>query len=157
MDDFPGAGLLDTPAELDEEIQRLGHEAGALALSDPAAALALQQRAYALLPEPRTAYFDALWLLRDIGTSLFRLGRYADGRATLLTAIREVAGALRMANLRMRLGQCLYELGEPGADDWLATAYLLGGAGVYWHEDPKYLAHVKRLLDPTPGGWPEGR
>jgi hypothetical protein len=156
MDDFPGAGLLSTPDELDDEIQRLAHEAGALAATDRRAALALQQRAYALLPEPRTAYYDAIWLLRDIGESQFRLGLYAEGKATLMTAIKEVAGALELADIRMHLGQCMYELGEPGADDWLATAFILEGLDVYRHEDPKYVVHVKRLLDPPPGGWPKG-
>jgi hypothetical protein len=155
LDDFPGAGLLDTPAELDDEIQRLAHEAGALESSDREGALTLQLQAYALLPEPRTAYYDAIWLLRDIGESQFHLGRYADGKATLLNAVKEVAGALELADVRMCLGQCLFELGEPDADNWLVTAYLLEGQEVYRREDPKYLAHVRRLLDSRPGGWPK--
>jgi hypothetical protein len=156
LDDFPGAELLETPEELDDEIQRLAHEAGALATSDRAGALALQLQAYALLPEPRTAYYDAIWLLRDIGQSQFRLGRYAEGKATLLKAVKEVAGARELADIRMHLGQCLFELGEPEADDWLVTAYLLEREDVYRNEDPKYLAHVKRLLASRPGGWPQG-
>jgi hypothetical protein len=154
MDEFPGAGLLETPEELDDEIQRLAHEAGALISSDRAGALTLQLQAYALLPEPRTAWYDAIWLLRDIGESQFRLGRYADGKATLLKAIQEVTGARESADIRMYLGLCLFELGEPEADNWLVAAYLLEGQEVYRHEDPKYLAHVQRLLDSRSGEWP---
>lgn len=150
MDDFPGAGLLNAPEELEEEIQRLAHEGGALTLSDPARALALFQQAYALLPEPRTSYYDSIWLLRDIGGLQVRLGLYADGKATLTTAVNEVAGATRLAEVHLYLGVCLFELGEPGAEDWLVSAYLLEGLAVFRHEDPKYLAHVRGLLDRPP-------
>jgi tetratricopeptide (TPR) repeat protein len=120
-------------------------------LSEPTRALALFQQAYALLPEPRTSYYDSIWLLRDIGHMQFRLGRYAEGKATLMTAVQEVSGALRLAEVHMHLGQCLFELGEPGAEDWLASAYLLEGPEVFRHEDPKYLAHVRELLDRPAG------
>jgi tetratricopeptide (TPR) repeat protein len=149
-DEFPGAGLLATPEELDDEIQRLVHQAGVLASSDLVAALELQKRAYELLPEPRTAYYDSIWLLRDIGVAQFRLGRYAEGKATLTKAVTEVAGAAELADLCLCLGQCLFELGEPEADDWLVTAYQLGGQEVFRGEDPKYLAHVRRLLEARP-------
>jgi hypothetical protein len=147
MDDFPGAGLLNAPEELEDEIQRLAHEGGALMSSDPAGALALFQQAYALLPEPRTSYYDSIWLLRDIGGLQVRLGRYADGKATLMTAVKEVSGAMQLPDIHLYLGQCLFELGEPGAEDWLVSAYLLEGPEVFRHEDPKYLALVRELLD----------
>jgi len=146
MDDFPGAELLATPDELDDEIQRLAHEGGALMRSDPPRALALFQQAYALLPEPRTSYYDSIWLLRDIGYQQFRMGRYADGKATLMTAVKEVSGAIQLADVHLHLGQCLFELGEAAADDWLVSAYLMEGPEVFRRQDEKYLAHVRGML-----------
>jgi hypothetical protein len=147
VDDFPGAGLLEVPDEIDDEIQRLAHEAGALASTDRAGALALLQQAYALLPEPRTAYHDAIWLLPDVGREQFRLGRFAEAKATLLLATQEVDGAADLPDVRMFLGQCLFELGEqPAADDWLVSAYELGQAEAFRREDPKYLARVTQVL-----------
>lgn len=144
------------PEALDEEIQRLAEEGGALMTSNPAQALTYFQAAWNLLPEPRSECEDAVWLLRDIGHMQFRLGQYAEGKQTLMMAIKEIPGALEEAKIRMRLGQCMLELGHQGADDWLATAYLLEGLAGFQHEDPKYVAHVKGLLAPPEGGWPEG-
>lgn len=59
--------------------------------------------------------------------------------------------------LRLRLGQCMYELGEmTEAANWLAGAYLSEGTKLFAHDDPKYLDFIKSQLKPPPGGWPEG-
>ncbi len=59
--------------------------------------------------------------------------------------------------LRLRLGQCMYELGEHReAADWLTMAFLSEGKKLFEQDDPKYLAFTKAQLKPPPGGWPEG-
>jgi hypothetical protein len=59
--------------------------------------------------------------------------------------------------LRLRLGQCMYELGETDeAANWLAGAYLLEGKELFSQDDPKYLEFIKSRLEPPPNGWPEG-
>lgn len=66
-------------------------------------------------------------------------------------------GATGNPYLRLRLGQCLFELGEMReAANWLSGAYLLEGKKIFAEDDPKYLEFVKDKLQPPPGGWPEG-
>jgi hypothetical protein len=55
--------------------------------------------------------------------------------------------------LHLRLGQCLYELGDlDRAADELTRAYLGGGADLFDGAD-QYLAFLKTRLEPPPGGW----
>jgi hypothetical protein len=57
----------------------------------------------------------------------------------------------------LRLGQCMYELGEHReAANWLTMAFLSEGKKLFEGDDPKYLAFTKAQLEPPPGGWPEG-
>src|SRR5262245_16403426 len=139
--------MADLPGAIGDEVERLADEAGDLEhRGDPAAVLARYEAAWALFPEPRYTWDEAFWLLREIGSFQFRLKRFADGRRTLMEALKHVPGALEDAQYRMRVGQCLFELGEKGAAaDWLATAFLLGGTAVYIHEDPKYINFIKQL------------
>ena len=66
-------------------------------------------------------------------------------------------GATANPFLRLRLGQCLFELGElDEAANWLAGAFLEEGTKIFAEDDPKYLAFIKSKLLPPPGGWPEG-
>lgn len=59
--------------------------------------------------------------------------------------------------LRLRLGQCLFELRElEEAANWLGGAFLLEGTKIFAESDPKYLAFVKPKLSPPRSGWPEG-
>ncbi len=59
--------------------------------------------------------------------------------------------------LRLRLGQCLFELGETReAANWLAGTFLPEGTKLFAQDDPKYRAFIKSQLEPPPGGWPEG-
>ena len=39
---------------------------------------------------------------------------------------------------------------------WMVPAFLMEGKQFFENEDPKYLAFLKGLLQPPPGGWPEG-
>lgn len=79
-------------------------------------------------------------------------------RDALMTAMRSPEGEpTGNPFLRLRLGQCMYELGESvEAANWLAGAYLLEGNELFSQDDPKYLEFIKSKLDPPPGGWPEG-
>src|SRR5262249_38825728 len=104
-------------AELPEPIgaqgERPAHEAGEFDRRGEAnETLGRYEAAWALLPEPRHEWDEAFWLLRGIGRMQFRLGRYAEGHRTLMEALKHVAGALEDPEYRMRVGQCLFELGE---------------------------------------------
>jgi hypothetical protein len=114
--------------------------------------------AWELLPEPRTDQPIALEILAAIGDTHFFKADFAAGRAALMTAMQCSHGEpIGNPFLRMRLGECFYELGDlKEAANWLAGAYLLEGKVLFSEEDPKYLEFIKSQLEPPPGGWPEG-
>jgi tetratricopeptide (TPR) repeat protein len=118
-------------------------------------ALACYKAAWARLPEPRTDWSAAEWIMAAIGDANFLRGDFAAAREAFMTAVKY--GSPDNPFLRLRLGQCLFELGDQRqAGNWLAGAYLLEGKKIFAEDDPKYLAFIKSQLDPPPGGWPEG-
>jgi tetratricopeptide (TPR) repeat protein len=138
------------------EIDRLTEEGEAYLDEDDreAEALACFQAAWDLLPEPKDQQEPADRLLAAIGDCYFFLGEWdACHRAYQCVARSDVTNPFA----RLRLGQTLFELGNPTeANNWMVPAYLQEGVALFAGEDPKYLAHVKRQLDPPEGSWPEG-
>lgn len=103
------------------------------------AALDAYWAAWDLLPEPKLDCEAATWILAAVGDANFLGGDYVAGRDNLST-VMHCPGAIAIAFLHMRLGQCQYELGDrSSAIDELLRAYLVGGAGLFDDEDPKYL------------------
>ena len=131
----------DISDELQTEIDRLcaqgdGHADGARF----ADALGAYWAAWDLLPEPKLGCAAATWILAAVGDANFLGGDFLAGRDNLST-VMHCPGAIGIAFLHLRLGQCQYELGDhPRALDELLRAYLGGGAGLFADEDPKYLA-----------------
>ena len=83
--------------------------------------------AWDLLPEPRTAWDAATWILAAIGDVNFQQGDFGAGRDNLTTAMH-CPDAIGNPFLHLRLGQCQFELGNMDrAADELARARLLGG------------------------------
>ena len=118
-----------------------------------AAALKLYWQAYDLLPEPKTQWEAATWILGAIGDANFFSGDYQAGRDNLTSAMH-CPDAIGNPFFHLRLGQCQYELGNHDrAADELARAFLLEGAELFAEEDPKYLEFVKGQLKEPPGGW----
>src|SRR5262249_45220912 len=144
--------------ELYAEIQRLCSEGDDLAAEgNLEEALQRFQAAWQLLPEPQVDWSAALWLLGAIGDVQFQRSDFVAGRDALMTAMKFFDEAKANPFLRMRLGQCMYELGEQReAANWLAGAFITEGMKLFDNEDPKYSAFIKSQLDPPPGGWPEG-
>ena len=145
--------------DLEMQVLRLldeGDELLAEGRSDEA--IARNESAWHLLPEPRTDQPDALHVLAAIGDVRFLRREFAAGREVLMTAMRCTHGEpIGNPFLRLRLGQCLFELGETKeAASWLAGAFLSEGTKLFAEDDPKYLAFIKTQLEPPPGGWPEG-
>ena len=105
-----------------------------------AQALGSYWAAWDLLPEPKLGCAAATWILAAVGDANFLGGDFIAGRDNLST-VMHCPGAIGIAFLHLRLGQCQYELGDhPRALDELLRAYLGGGAGLFDGEDPKYLA-----------------
>jgi hypothetical protein len=123
-----------------DEIKRLcaaGDErATAHALSD---ALTLYWRAWDALPEPKTEWEAATWILASIGDTNFRGADFIAGRDNLSFAM-QCPGAIGNPFLHLRLGQCQFELGNlDRAADELMRAYAGGAVGIFAGEEPKYL------------------
>lgn len=150
--------LAELPYSLYAEVERLSSEGNEFAdASDFQQALSRFQAAWQVLPEPRGSWSAGLWLLVSIGDMWFQLRRYPEGREALMTAMKFYAEAPGNPFIRLRLGQCMFELGENReAANWLAGAFISEGMRLFGGEDPKYVRFVKAQLQPPPGGWSKG-
>ena len=140
--------------EMHGQIKTLCSTADALAEEQRfPAALKLYWQAYDLLPEPKTQWEAATWILAAIGDANFLSGDFQAGRDNLASAMH-CPDAIGNPFFHLRLGQCQFELGnQDRAADELARAFLLEGEELFAQEDPKYLAFVKSQLKEPPGGW----
>lgn len=118
-----------------------------------ARALEVFWSAWDLLPEPRTAWEAATWILSAIGDVNFQQRDFGAGRDNLAVAMH-CPDAIGNPFLHLRLGQCQFELGNlEWAADELARARVLGGPELFEAEDPKYLEFIMSKLEEPPGGW----
>jgi tetratricopeptide (TPR) repeat protein len=141
-------------AELDESVYQqivaLSEEGNKLSdAGDYRGALVKFRLAWKLLPEPKHKWDAASWLLASIGDMHFFLKDYESCRAAMNEAMLNCSGTTTNPFFHLRLGQCLYELGdvERGLNE-MAVAYLSEGDKILSGEDPKYLQALKRVLRP---------
>jgi tetratricopeptide (TPR) repeat protein len=136
-----------------ERIRALCAEGDASArYEDFPAALAKYWAAWDLLPEPKTQWQAATWILAAIGDANYLGGDFQAGRDNLSMAMH-CPEAIGNPLLHLRLGQCQYELGNlDRAADELARAYMGAGADIFRGEE-KYFDFLKTRLHPPPGGW----
>lgn len=107
--------------------------------------------AWALLPEPKTQWEAALWLLAAKADVSFARGNYPEAVATLMRAAMCPDG-LENPFIHLRLGQSYLELGDKArAGNELTMAYMAAGADIFEDEDPKYLDYLKSILQPPVG------
>lgn len=135
-------------AELSDEthakIQRLcalGDEnAGAKQFSE---ALQSYWAAWDLLPDPKTEWEAATWILAAVGDANFLGKDYVAGRDNLSVAMG-CPGAIGNPFLHLRLGQCQLELEDfDRAADELMRAYMGAGVDIFKDQDPKYLRFLQ--------------
>jgi tetratricopeptide (TPR) repeat protein len=112
---------------LHEQITLLSEEGNELAeQGDFAAALKALESAWELLPEPKTNWAAATWILAAMGDVHFLSGDFLNGRDVLLAAMH-CPDAIGNPFLHLRLGQCQFELGDlQKAGDELTRAYMGG-------------------------------
>jgi tetratricopeptide (TPR) repeat protein len=154
-----GRQMSELPHDLDEQIRLLLVEGDELLDEDRIEeAMSRYRAAWELLPEPRTDRPLALDVLAAMGDLHFFREDFAAGLDAFMTAMKcSLGDPVGNPFLRLRLGQCMYEMGERReAANWLAGAYLLEGTELFAHDDPKYLEFIKSQLEPPPAGWPEG-
>ena len=120
-------------------------------------ALAKYGNAWELLPEPKTQWEAATWLLAAIGDANFLKGDFESGRQHFALAMH-CPNAIGNPFLHLRLGQCSLEVNdEDVAADELTRAYMAEGHQIFENDDPKYFAFLKTKLDPPADGWPDER
>lgn len=107
------------------------------------AALAQYGDAWKLLPEPKSEWEAATWILAAIADSCFFLGMNKEAREALEYAVT-CPGGLGNPFLHLRLGQVLFDVGEmDAAANELIRAYMGGGEELFETEAPKYLAFLR--------------
>jgi len=120
-------------------------------------ALQVYWTAWDLLPEPKTEWEAATWILAAIGDANFLGGDFVAGRDNLSNVMR-CPGAMGNPFLHFRLGQCHFELGNlDKAADELTRALMGAGEEIFQENDPKYWTFLKTRLKPPPGGWSTDR
>ena len=130
--------------DLHTEIQRLCAAGDALAKdSQFSAAMPSYWAAWDLLPEPKSEWQAATWVLAAIGDANFLSGDFIAGRDNLSNAMH-CPGAIGNPFLHLRLGQCQLELGEQErAADELLRAYMAAGSEIFKDQNPKYLRFLQ--------------
>lgn len=135
--------MTELPDSVHDEIERL------CAIGDDHAerqaypdALASYWGAWDLLPEPKTEWEAATWILVAIGDANYLGGDYVAGRDNLSNAMR-CPGAIGNPFIHFRLGQCQFETGNHDrAADELMRAYMGAGREIFDQHDPKYFCFL---------------
>ena len=151
------AAQLHTEGEImswEEEIDALAEQGNdRMDAEDYLGAVEFFDRAWLLLPEPKTQWPQATWLLASIGDAHVLRGDFETAHAALTTCMH-CPDALGNPFIHLRLGQAQFELGnEPRAADELMRAYMGAGPEIFSDEDPKYIdflaskaTHIERPL-----------
>lgn len=99
--------------------------------------------AWDLIPEPRTEWEAATWILVAVGDANFLNGDFVAGRENLATAM-QCPDAIGNPFIHLRLGQCEFELGNlDRAADELMRAYMGGNSEIFENDDQKYLEFLQ--------------
>lgn len=102
--------------------------------------------AWDLLPEPKTNWEAATWILTAIGDINFLTEDFEEGKNNL-SNVMHCPDAIGNPFIHLRLGQCHYELGnKEKSKDELARAYMGGGKEIFENDDSKYFNFVKSFL-----------
>ena len=146
--------MTELPNDLHEKIQQLSADGDGFASAGRYPdAIRKYLEAWELLPEKKTDWEAATWILAAVGDANFLGGDFAAGQERLLNAMH-CPGAIGNPFLHLRLGQCQLELGnDHEASDELARAYMAEGYSIFEDQNPKYFAFLKTKLDAPTGGW----
>ena len=131
-------------ADTHSQISNLSAEGDALAdAGNYRDAIATYEKAWDLIPEPKTEWNASTWILAAIADTAFLCGDHHKARE-FLDKVFDYPEALGNPFLHLRRGQVLFDTGElDGAADELMRAYMGDGDQVFADEDPKYLAFLK--------------
>lgn len=106
-------------------------------------AIAEYNRAWEIVPEPKSQWNASTWILAAIADAAF-LGGYAASAREALEYAMLCPDAVGNPFLHLRLGQVLLDAGEADrAADELMRAYMGGGADIFAAEDERYLSFLR--------------
>lgn len=135
------AELTDSTHEL---VMRYAAEGDELAKAgDFRAAIPAYNRAWELLPEPKSQWSAATWILAAIADAGYLGGFFRSARGAL-DYVMSCPGAIGNPFLHLRRGQVLFEQEEySAAADELMRAYMGGGVELFSNEPAKYLEFLR--------------
>lgn len=105
------------------------------------------EKAFELLPNPKTDWDAGSWIWAAIGDCYFSLKEYENA----VISFRH--GEIYPDNsesgfMQLRIGQCYFELEVlEKAKEYLLRAYLLGDVEIFDEEDEKYKDFIKKLIE----------
>jgi tetratricopeptide (TPR) repeat protein len=100
------------------------------------------EKAWELIPEPKSDWDASVWVLTALGDAYFFLKEYSKGSNYFQQAYNK-----DFANpfILMRLGQCLFEINQVNrAEDFLMRAYMMEGEELFENDHSKYLDHMRK-------------
>lgn len=146
---MPADHLRDTPSfELDDaihdEIKRFCAAGDQLANQKKyEEAVGEYNKAWELVPEPKSEWDASTWILAAVGDACFLSGYFASALEALEYAMH-CPNAIGNPFLHLRLGQVLFEKGQlDRAADELMRAYMGAGDEIFLQEDPKYIDFLR--------------
>ena len=101
---------------------------------------------FELIPEPKTNWHAATWVLTAIGDTNYMGSDFASGIDNLGKAM-ECPEAIGNPFIHLRLGQCYFETNNPvQATAEFTRAYAVEGKKIFADEDPKYLEFLSTKI-----------
>lgn len=132
------------PPTVHETIEHLCANGDALATAGKyEEAIAEYNRAWEIVPAPKTEWNASTWILAAIADAAFLAGYKTSAREALEYAML-CPDAVGNPFLHLRLGQVLLDAGEQDrAADELMRAHMGAGEQIFATEDDRYLAFLK--------------
>ncbi len=99
-----------------------------------------------IIPEPKTSYETATWILVSIGDLYFKNKQYDMARDYFFEA-KNCPNGVSNPYVLFRLGQSLVEMNnQEQAKEFLLRAYMLVGDDIFCDEDEKYYNVISELI-----------
>jgi tetratricopeptide (TPR) repeat protein len=106
-------------------------------------AIKIYNKGWELLPEPKSDWSAATWLLAAIADAAY-LGGFLTSARQALDYVMSCPDAIGNPFLHLRRGEVLFEQGElDAAADELMRAYMGAGMAIFEREPAKYLNFLK--------------
>ena len=140
--------VAELPTEVHDKIKVLCAEGDDLARrQDYKLAIQTYNKAWGLVPEPRTDWNASTWILGAIADAAY-LGGFLQTARDALDHVMLCPRAIGNPFLHLRLGEVLFEADElTRSANELTRAYALAGKEIFENEDPKYLSFLGTKID----------